>query len=340
MASESSLSLLTLTSSQEDSIISELRDNEINLQDLHDFAFDHTDIVEEKFDISHYQETLPNHNDLSTQTVMQAQMPANQEFAGELNFELLPNQQDGSKSWVYSAKLQKVFIEMEKTLPLWVKWSPPHGQLYVRAGMAFCEPTHRSDPVTRCHNHIALSDQNIPYLRHVLSCKHNGARYCETNTGHYSVLVPLGTPEPGTDSVQMDFTFHCKNSCSTGINRKPTEVIFTLETDRAEVLGRRKLLVRICSCPKRDRGKEEKELRESSGGKKRKIMLGKKYISLPVEQQHETDAEIFSFNVKIYGRDNYETVKKVTSSVMAQTLVDGGPSAVIQPLIEYIKRLP
>ncbi|XP_046749342.1 cellular tumor antigen p53 [Diprion similis] len=337
MASENSLSILT--SSQEDNLISVLPP-EIDLHDLNDLDFDHTDIVEEKFDINQYQEALLHHDDLSTRTVTQAQMPANQEFPGEFNFELLPNQQDGSKSWVYSAKLQKVFIEMEKTLPLWIKWSPPHGQLYVRAGMAFCEPTHRSDPVTRCHNHVALANKDIPYLQHVLSCKHNAAQYFQSRTGHFSVLVPLGSPEPGTDSVQMDFTFHCKNSCSTGINRKPTEVIFTLETDRAEVLGRRKLLVRICSCPKRDRGKEEKELWESSSGKKRKIMIGKKNIPLPVEQQHETDSEIFPLNVKIYGRNNYETVKKVASSVMAQSLVDGGPPAVIQPLIEHIKCLP
>lgn len=49
-----------------------------------------------------------------------------------------------------------------------------------------------------------------------------------------------------------------------------------LLSNRGNVLGRRKLAVRVCSCPKRDKEKEEKEHRESnqpapSHGRKRKM---------------------------------------------------------------------
>ena len=46
--------------------------------------------------------------------------------------------------------------------------------------------------------------------------------------------------------------------CVGGINRRPTSVIFTLETRDGKIIGRQGLNCRICSCPKRDKKNQEK----------------------------------------------------------------------------------
>ena len=45
-----------------------------------------------------------------------------------------------------------------------------------------------------------------------------------------------------------------------GINRKPVNVIFTLEVGIGLVVGRKVIDVRICSCPKRDTQQKEEKL--------------------------------------------------------------------------------
>lgn len=70
------------------------------------------------------------------------------------------------------------------------------------------------------------------------------------------------------------------------MNRRAVDVIFTLEDACGRVLGRRKLSVRVCSCPKRDKEKEEKEFQEQiaaqshgqvpTHGRKRKLTSYKK----------------------------------------------------------------
>lgn len=122
------------------------------------------------------------------------------------------------------------------------------------------------------------------YLRHhVIRCQNSKAYYFgDKDKGiRLNVVVQLSKPQPGTDSVREMYQFMCKNSCPSGMNRKPIEVIFTLEDESSAVLGRRVLCVRICSCPKRDKEKEEKEVvnkdKESTPhGKKRKMNDHKK----------------------------------------------------------------
>ncbi|XP_012261277.2 cellular tumor antigen p53 [Athalia rosae] len=310
------------------SLVSELLNNPVGLVDS--FAD-----CEEKCDITRHEQellqaqSLPHH-------ILPAEMPTSDEFAGLYNFQLDPVQNGDQKTYVYSQKLKKVFTEMDKTLPIYIKWFPAIPGLFVRAVMSFCSATHRSEPVTRCHNHIAVSNQNVPHLRHVLSCKHTNATYHEVN-GHFSVLVPLGTPQTGSDYIQMDFVCHCKNSCSPGINRRPTEVIFTLENSIGEVLGRRKLQIRICSCPKRDREKEERPLKELAHSRKRKLAIGKKFMP---NKKLCDDPNVFTFNVKIYGRDNYSKLRECAFDAMAGSIARGEPRHIIEPLMEEIVRMP
>lgn len=65
-------------------------------------------------------------------------------------------------------------------------------------------------------------------------CENKDAMY-EGNVdekSHLNVKVPLGSPESGVDSVTRLYKFMCKNSCAgRGMNRRPINVIFTLEDE-------------------------------------------------------------------------------------------------------------
>jgi hypothetical protein len=70
-------------------------------------------------------------------------------------------------------------------------------------------------------------------LLHVLRIDHLGAIYEYDETSERrSVRVALDHPQAGTDWVTVAFKFMCKNSCIAGMNRRPIEVIFTLEDSR------------------------------------------------------------------------------------------------------------
>ncbi|XP_034948540.1 cellular tumor antigen p53 [Chelonus insularis] len=198
-----------------------------------------------------------------------------EEFPGVYNLEILFAQGKG-KSFVYSQALRKVFIDMEHRLPLRVKWNPPENNLWLRATLVYTEDQYRRDPVQRCHNHMATTSPSnlnvsMDIVQQVVRCLHPSSIYEKIN-GHMTVVVPLGTPPPGCTYVPLDFQFYCKNSCSSGMNRRATQIIFTLETHEKETIGRRILQLRVCSCPKRDKEKEESEMNLFAPvGKKRKL---------------------------------------------------------------------
>jgi len=62
-----------------------------------------------------------------------------------------------------------------------------------------------------------------------------------------------------TDRTSCLYRFMCFSSCAGGLNRRPFQVVFTLEDGcSGHVLGRSAVEVRICACPGRDRQIEEK----------------------------------------------------------------------------------
>jgi len=63
----------------------------------------------------------------------------------------------------------------------------------------------------------------------------------------------------GTGYSECGIKFMCLGSDVGGINRKPVKLIFTLEKTLGNVIGRRTMELRICSCPKRDKQQEEQK---------------------------------------------------------------------------------
>ncbi|KAL2717969.1 cellular tumor antigen p53 isoform X3 [Vespula squamosa] len=237
----------------------------------------------------------------------------------------------------YSQNLQKVFINMEQTLPLRFKWDPPLDGLYLRTSMVFSLDQYRNDPVQRCHNHMAQSNrsnQDIDprIIKHVVRCTDPLSMY-EENNEHLSIVTPLRTPQVGSQYVQMYFKFFCKNSCTSGMNRRPTELVFTLEDHMYKVIGRRRLLVRVCSCPKRDKEKEEAEAMNTlPNTKKRKLSAPpNKKVMLP-----SCDTHVYNVQLNVVGKENYLAVMKYAYDIMAGQASRTGQFEFFKPYMDNI----
>ncbi|XP_021937453.1 cellular tumor antigen p53 isoform X2 [Zootermopsis nevadensis] len=193
------------------------------------------------------------------------------EYAGPFGFEIQIDGGSSGKQWMFSYDLNKLFINIDTAIHLGFKCEPFQSGLFVRAVPVYCETDAFQEPIVRCLFHRAESNPHnkgfsADIFDHVLRIIHSDAMYdYDESSERRSVRVPLGHPQAGTDWVTVEFKFMCKNSCISGMNRRPTDVIFTLEDSNLAVLGRRKMKVRICSCPKRDKTKEEEDMKSKHG---------------------------------------------------------------------------
>lgn len=286
------------------------------------------DKTEEKYDLTQqYIEEEKQMKDEEEEEYFQEldpPIPVREEFPGRHNFQILLVNQDSSKHWVYSQTLKKVFIVMEETLPLRVKWEPPEDGFLLRTAMVFSLDQYASDPVRRCHNHMAPNnpsnrDVDPRVIKHVVRCTHHLTMYEERNE-HLSIIIPLNRPQPGSQYVPVCFKFLCKNSCPSGMNRRPTELIFTLEDRNKRILGRRRLPVRVCSCPKRDKKKEEAEVTDVQPD------IKKRMLCMPVAKKimPSCDTHVFNVQLSIVGKENYLAVLKYAYDIMAGQAIKTG----------------
>lgn len=81
-----------------------------------------------------------------------------------------------------------------------------------------------------CNNPFLDVKANI--RQHIIRCSNSSAIYFgdKSKNERLNIVIPLSMPQTGTESVREMFQFVCKNSCPMpGMNRRPIEVIFTLE---------------------------------------------------------------------------------------------------------------
>lgn len=202
------------------------------------------------------------------------EMPARTEWPGEHFFDAKVDLSGTQKkNYVYSFKLHKLFLDLGKVVPFQIKWDG-HPGLYVRAMMLFNLADQMKDPVMRCVVHRDKhnpTNYNYNHHDHVLASETDHAKYeVDELSNRHSVVVPLHL-QHGCDHALISYKFMCKTSCASGINRSPTDVVFTLEDENGTVLGRQRIGVKICSCPKRDKDKEEENEGEPHGKRKMKV---------------------------------------------------------------------
>ncbi|XP_039283228.1 cellular tumor antigen p53 isoform X2 [Nilaparvata lugens] len=176
------------------------------------------------------------------------------------------NTLNGRHAWVYSSKLQKIYIDIDKVLLMQFRLNRVDVKgLSVRTLLVYSDPDHATLAVNRCTLHVFKCDPNrlahadplqcqcsaFDQCGHVVTSDHPQARYeFDTTSGRHSVLVPM-------DTTPVAYQFGCKTSCAAGMSRRPVQLVFTLESQFGEVVGRARVPVKICSCPKRDKDREE-----------------------------------------------------------------------------------
>ncbi|KAK9752958.1 P53 DNA-binding domain [Popillia japonica] len=255
-------------------------------------------------------------------------VPSSEDYSGPYNFDTFIDP-SGNKNWMFSAMLNKVYIINHSNFSVDFKWDFPNDKIefYVRAMPIYASPQDAHKPVTCCIQHSQSTERynaGLPKLQrqHILRSISQHARYTGGADRHLSVVLPLGNPQTGMETVRHTFNFVCKNSCVTGINRRAVDLIFTLEDIEGNIYGRRKIGVRVCSCPKRDKTKEEEEYKKYHGqpgpkSKRRKIVSTKK-----LSFTDPNDVGLYSINLEVCGKKNAKAIITYARNLMASEVID------------------
>lgn len=191
-----------------------------------------------------------------------------------INFRVnLPSDASDKTSWMYSDKLQKLFVKMGNTCTFNVQlMASPEVTTVVRAMVVCSSPEDQHHPVSRCDNHRCSDNQDIPddIKMHVIRCKNEQVSYVGTKDGkvfeeRLAILVPM----EHTNRAGITLEFVCQNSCRN-INRRATALVFTLEDQTGRILGRQMFQIKICTNIKRDKLNEENAVKEEATSRKRK----------------------------------------------------------------------
>lgn len=209
-----------------------------------------------------------------TQKDPTGKIPAKDNFTGRHNFDIKFDGNKGGAAWNYSPVMDKLYIKMDNKIQMAFSYdTQEHKDLYVRALPVFLDSNNFTKPVQRCYSHRNPQDKiNQGYTDrtdHIIRIDDPYAIYQHNEeSGRFSVVVPLGPKQNGTDTVYKTLSFMCQNSC-LGMKR-PLAVILTLEDQYGHVLGRRTLNVKVCSGPNRDRKIEESTCQHVTVDKKTK----------------------------------------------------------------------
>ncbi|XP_076087298.1 tumor protein 63-like isoform X2 [Mytilus galloprovincialis] len=281
---------------------------------------------------SPYNDTITSPPPYSPHTSMQSpipSVPSNTDYPGDYGFTISfsqPSKETKSTTWTYSESLKKLYVRMATTCPIRFKClrQPPQGCV-IRAMPIFMKPEHVQEPVKRCPNHATSKEhnENHPAPTHLCRCEHKLAKFVEDPyTSRQSVLIPHEIPQAGSEWVTNLFQFMCLGSCVGGPNRRPIQIVLTLEKDN-QVLGRRAVEVRICACPGRDRKADEKAALppcKQSPKKGQKVNIINEITTVtPGGKKRKAEDEPFTLSVR--GRENYEILCRLRDSLELSSMV-------------------
>lgn len=166
---------------------------------------------------------------------------------------------------------QKLFVKMNSTLTINASYSPQtdNVQMYLRGMVLFTSSADMHKPVKRCANHRmatpAMEPTTYAQASNIMKVTHPQVKYHGTDDGttfgeRLSIWVPLDRGLYDRDTMRITesirLEFGCQNSCSSGINRRHTSMVFTLEDAHGNLYGKAATQFKVCSCPKRDAERE------------------------------------------------------------------------------------
>ncbi|CAG9791642.1 unnamed protein product [Diatraea saccharalis] len=217
----------------------------------------------------------PDVPDIPLQPALIIGPPVRTPIQNNHNFKVEINSADvNRKKYLYSSQLNKIYVDINCNFAVQFSWEGIIAKpLYVRATVVFSDEDQAEKRVERCiqHRHESITDDSIRMnvLRSSREVGTQGVFYHGDPSradSWYSVLVEMNNT--GQSTIHA-YKFVCKNSCSSGINRRAIAIIFTLEDAFGNVYGREMTGARVCSCPRRDLLKDEESEGVFKSGKKR-----------------------------------------------------------------------
>lgn len=164
--------------------------------------------------------------------------PCLEDLDTEYGFEVeVPVEERAKALWYYDPLEKRLFVKGDQSLSAVVSWRSSNVPLYVRLMPVYTTKADLRRPVYRCANH--KDNCKSAHKEHIVHCHNEGAMYVgkehgESFSERLSIVIPLRKSQHSRQfngemlKEEIVFSFTCLNSCS-GISRRPTAVIFTLE---------------------------------------------------------------------------------------------------------------
>lgn len=169
------------------------------------------------------------------------QTPCLDDLDTDFKFEVqVPMDDKEKKQWYYDPEEKLLFVKGEQLLTAIVSYKPKNTPLFLRLMPVYTSLADVHSPVIRCPNHKEKCKSG--HNHHLVHSPNEGCLYSGEETGsnfsdRMSLLIPMHKSHnhlrvyQDHEQVKEDvcFSIMCLNSCS-GISRRSTAIIFTLET--------------------------------------------------------------------------------------------------------------